>query len=219
MTTIRIDLFADIACPWCYIGEHRLRRALAARPGVEVEWGWRPYQLQPDLPPEGMAWDRFVESRFGGAGRAAPMFERVAALGAEEGIDLGFERMARAPNTRDAHRVVLFAEGVGRQREAAEALFRAHFSEGRDVSDREVLLGVGESAGLDREALAAYLASEEGIEAVRASQAEAAGLGISGVPFFVLDERYGISGAQSAELFGRAIDQVLAERESGGGGE
>src|SRR6478609_380926 len=107
--TLRIDLYADIACPWCYIGERRLTQALAARPDLHVERHWRPFQLQPDLPPSGIPWSDLIEQKFGGAARATAMFGRVAASGASNGIAFNFDQVTRAPNTADAHRLVLFA--------------------------------------------------------------------------------------------------------------
>jgi predicted DsbA family dithiol-disulfide isomerase len=127
MSPLKIEVFADIACPWCYIGEHRLERALAARPELQVEWRWRPFQLQPNLPASGIPWDTFASAKFGGAARAQAMFEHVAGVGAEEGIQFAFDRIATAPNTADAHRLILFAQETGRQRDAALALFRAFY--------------------------------------------------------------------------------------------
>ena len=211
MCRVRIDVFSDLGCPWCYIGEHRLERALRYRPDVEAEWHWRPFLLQPDLPEQGMPWATFVESKFGGVDRAQPMFERVTAAGAADGLTFDFGRMANAPSTIDAHRLILWAEGQGLQQELARLLFRAYFAEGRDLTDRETLVEAARAAGLDGEAARAWLAGSEGRSEVAASVEEARRLGITGVPFYVFERKYAISGAQPVEVFEEVIAKVVDE--------
>jgi predicted DsbA family dithiol-disulfide isomerase len=205
-----IDLFADIACPWCYIGERRLKAALEAA-GVEAEVRWRPFQLQPGLPPEGAPWAEFVETRFGGRERARPMFAHVAAAGAPEGIRFDFDRVAIAPNTRDAHRVMLMAQDEGKLWEAAEALYSAYFSEGKNVSDPGELARIAASAGLDGARVRAMLEGGEHADGVAQGQRIAEHHGIGGVPFFVFDGRLAVSGAQPPEVFAQVIGRALAE--------
>lgn len=214
MCRVRIDVFSDLSCPWCYIGERRLDRALLLRPDVEADWHWRPFLLQPDLPEQGMPWDIFVESKFGGMERARPMFERVTAVGASEGLTFDFGRMTNAPNTIDAHRLILWAEGQELQQEMARLLFRAYFTEGRDLTDRETLVAAARAAGLDVEAARTWLASSEGRAEVTASVEEARRLGITGVPFYVLERKWAISGAQPLEVFEDAIAKVVDEMPS-----
>lgn len=210
---MRIDVFADVVCPWCWIGEARLERALAERPEVEAEWHWRPFQLDPTLPPGGMPWDEFVRSKFGGPENAERMFAHVAAAGATDGLVFDFDRVARSPNTADAHRVIVFAAREGRQKEAAERLFRAHFAEGEDLNDAETLVRLGAEAGLDAGALRAWLGSGEGADEVAAGQRAAQRLGVTGVPFFVFDGRFAVSGAQPVEVFLQALDAAAGETE------
>lgn len=217
MSALQIEVFADIACPWCYIGEHRLERALAIRSDLQVEWRWRPFQLQPDLPTQGVLWATFAPAKFGGAARAGAMFQHVASVGAEEGIQFAFDRVATAPNTADAHRLILFARAVEQEKEAALALFRAYFAEGADLNDPDTLLALGQGIGLDVEALAAHLHSDAGVEEVRESQQEAQRLGIIGVPFYIFDGCFGLSGAQSVELFLRAL--ALATQDGSAAGQ
>jgi predicted DsbA family dithiol-disulfide isomerase len=205
---MKIEVFADIACPWCYIGERRLRKALEARPEVAVDLRWKPFQLQPQLPPEGVPWSEFAPKKFGGWERARMMFGHVAQAGAADGIRFDFDRVATAANTRDAHRLVLFAEERGRAWEAAEALFAAYFAEGRDLGDREELVEIGRQAGLDAEELRAMLEGSEYVADVEESQAFAERAGITGVPFVIFDDRLAVSGAQPVELFVRAIDEA-----------
>jgi predicted DsbA family dithiol-disulfide isomerase len=203
-----IELYADIACPWCYIGERRLAEALRQRPDITVERRWRPFQLQPDLPAQGLPWKEFVQTKFGGAVQAQRIFARVAEAGAPDGIDFRFDRVATAPNTLDAHRLVLFAAERGQEWPMADALYAAHFTDGRDLNDLDQLVALAESVGLDGEEARAYLASDAGTAEVEASQEQAERLGITGVPFYVIDGRYGLSGAQPVEVFVRALDEL-----------
>jgi predicted DsbA family dithiol-disulfide isomerase len=203
-----IDLFADIACPWCWIGERRLRRALEAR-RIEATVRWRPYMLQRNLPPEGIPWNELVEKKFGGWERARPMFAHVANAGAPEGLRYDFEAIGRAPNTRDAHRLVLLAQEQGKVWEMADALFSAYFTEGRDVNDREVLVEVARETGLDADAVREMLASGRFSGEVDAAQEVADASGVQGVPLAVFEGKYGVSGAQPVEVFDLAIDRAL----------
>lgn len=206
---LRIDLFADIACPWCYIGEARLEKALAQRPDLEVEWYWHPFQLQPELPKEGRPWKEFAEEHFGGEEQAARLQKNMTAAASVEGLDFRFDLMPKAPNTREAHRVILFGEERGHAREAASGLFHAYFTEGADITDEEVLLNVGTAAGYDRDELTEYFRSEAGNEDVDDSLEVAGRIGIDGVPFFIFGNRYTIHGAQPVETFVEAIDAAM----------
>ena len=163
-----IEVYSDIACPWCYIGERRLERALAARPEIQAECHWRPFQLQPDLPREGMPWRDLIDAKFGGAARAEAIFARVAQAGAPDGIDFRFDRMTIAPNTRDAHRLIAYAAGQGREWPMALALFAAHFTEGRDVGDRDELV---ERIKLEGKHFRERLTSDEAKQALMAFMA------------------------------------------------
>jgi predicted DsbA family dithiol-disulfide isomerase len=204
-----IDVYADVVCPWCYIGERRLERALRQRPDLQVERRWRPFQLQPGMPRAGLPWSDFARRKFGGVERARSAFAQVTAAGANEGITFAFDRVATAPNTVDAHRLILFGGQHGREWETAEGLFAAYFAEGRNLNDVDDLVAV--KSGLDADEARAYLASSEGVDEVYASQEEAGRLGIEGVPFYVFDGRYGLSGAQPLEVFLRALDLAQAE--------
>jgi predicted DsbA family dithiol-disulfide isomerase len=201
-----IEVYADVVCPWCAIGERRLARALAERPGLAVERRWRPFQLQPQLPPGGVPWAAFVDAKFGGVARAQAAFARVAAVGAEEGLTFAFDRVASAPNTVDAHRLILHAARHGREWAMADALFTAYFAGGADLNDPDQLVAAAVGVGLSGVETRAFLAGDEARDEVAASQAEAAELGVTGVPFFVLDGRYAVSGAQPVALFLRALD-------------
>jgi predicted DsbA family dithiol-disulfide isomerase len=207
---MRIEVWADVVCPWCWIGETRLYRALEQRPEIQAEVIWRPYQLAPELPPEGTPWEEVVRTRFGGPERAKAMFQHVAAAGAADGLAFDFEAIPAHPNTRDAHRLVLLAQEAGIGREMAEALFRANFTEGRDLGKTGVLADVAAQVGLDRDRVARFLGGDQLGRVVDESQAQARELGIDGVPFFVMEGQYAFSGAQPLETFVAVLDRVRA---------
>jgi predicted DsbA family dithiol-disulfide isomerase len=204
---VTIDVFADIACPWCYVGERRMKRALEAR-GLRATVRWRPYELQRGLPREGIPWSELVERKFGGWERARTMFQHVQDAGTEEGIRFDFERVASAPNSRDAHRVMLLAQEKGRLWEAAEALFAAYFTEGRDVGSIDVLAEVAGSAGVDADEVREMLAGARFVAEVEASEEAAEAGGMNSVPYFVFNGRFALSGAQPMEVFEMALDRA-----------
>ncbi len=211
---VQIDVFADLACPWCYIAERRLEQVLAERNDLRVVWRWRPYQLQSGIPAAGLPWAEFVAQKFGADAAAA--FEHVTGVGAGDGLEFRFDQISRAPNTGDAHRLVLLAARSGRAREAARALFEEHFTRGGNLSDREVLIGVGERIGLDGVEVRASLEGEAGEDELRESQSTAARLGIAGVPFYIFNGRIAVSGAQDRATFTRAIEMSLQASEEEG---
>jgi predicted DsbA family dithiol-disulfide isomerase len=212
---VAIDVFADVVCPWCYIGERRLERALAQRPAVPTARRWRPFQLQPHMPREGIAWREFVRTKFGGPQHARAIFDRVTAAGATVGATFDFDHVASAPNTAEAHRVIVLAAERGNEWPMVERLFRAHFAEGRDVGDADTLAELAGSVGLDRVEVRRYLAGDRNRDAVVQSQRTAEELGITGVPFFVFGGRYAVSGAQPEDVLTRAIDLVSIDTLAG----
>lgn len=211
---IHIDIFSDVVCPWCYVGERRLQAAMDQRPDLTVTRRWQPFQLRPDMPAEGEDWKRLIDEKFGGAERANEMFAHLAELGKEEGIELAFDRIASAANTTNAHRLILFAAGQEREWAAANALYRAYFTEGKNLNDLDDLVAVAESVGLDPTATRGFLQTDEGASEVQQSQSTANQLGISGVPFFIFNNQYAVSGAQPAELFLEIFDKLQEEAEA-----
>ncbi|MEF8816107.1 MAG: DsbA family oxidoreductase [Salinibacter sp.] len=201
-----VDVYADIACPWCYVGRARLKQALARRPDLDVTLRWRPFQLQPNLPPEGRDFRSAIEEKFGDWARAKQMFERVREMGAAEGLAFDFDAIDVAPNTADAHRLVLWGQDQNAGDAVATALFRAIFSEGRNVTEPEVLVDCAADAGLDAEAARALLDGDEYAEAVRESQHRAQQRGITGVPCYVFGQEHAVMGAQSVEALTEALD-------------
>lgn len=207
-----IDVYADVVCPWCYIGERRLEQALAQRPQLTVERRWQPFQLNPAMPASGLDWADFAPRKFGGMQRAQAAFAQVATVGAADGISFAFDRIASAPNTVDAHRLILFARQHNREWHVSEALFAAYFSDGRNLNDHEHLVTIATGAGLVENAVRELLATDAGVAEVVASQVAAEQQGIQGVPFYIFDRRYAISGAQPVSVFVRALDQIAAEQ-------
>lgn len=216
MRTVALDLYADLVCPWCWIGDRRLFAALSqvqmAHPDVQFELTWRPFQLDPTVPPEGRPWDDVIEQKFGGRVNADPMFARVAEAGQGDGIAFAFDRITRAPNTVKGHALVLHAQQTGRDVwPLVDALFAAYFADGEDLGDDATLLRIAAAHGLDeREARDVLTTGRYDID-VQQSQREAARLGIRGVPFLVLAGQYGVSGAQSVDVFAEALARVVAE--------
>ena len=201
-----LDVYADIACPWCSIGEAHLRAALRQRPRLRATVRWRPFQLQPGIPKGGLPLRPFFTDKFGGEAAMAAAFAHVERAGEAAGVPFDFSRLAGAPNTLDAHRVVLLGAERGRTWETARALFDGYFAHGGDLSSPEALAEMATGAGLDAREVAEMLAGDRFRDEVEASQREAAALGVQGVPFVVFGGRYGVSGAQPPEAFVRALD-------------
>jgi predicted DsbA family dithiol-disulfide isomerase len=209
---MKIDVYADVVCPWCYVGQKRHEEALRSRPDLEVERRWRPVQLRPEMPARGVPWRPFALEKFGGEANMRRAFAHVAAAGEPDGVRFDFDRVASAPNTVDAHRLILHAARRGREWPMADALFRGYFAEGRDLNDAEALTAMAADAGLDPDEARAYLAGDSGAQDVWESQQVAVGLGIGGVPFYVIDDRYAVSGGQPAEVWLRTLEAIEAER-------
>ncbi len=208
---IEIDVYADVVCPWCYVGEAHLEAALAARPDLGMTLRWRPFQLRPEMPAGGEPWRAFAEEKFGGWARAQSAFAHVAEVGERAGLEFNFEEVASAPNTVDAHRLILLAAEFGKEMETAKALFKAYFGEGRDLNSLDDLVEVATRVGLEEDAVRALLGTDALSAEVWASQERAQRLGVSSVPFYVLNNQYGVSGAQPPELFLQAFDTIQAD--------
>jgi predicted DsbA family dithiol-disulfide isomerase len=208
---MQIEIWSDVVCPWCYIGKRRLERALGEfEHADEVEVTWRSFQLNPDAPATAVPTRDYLAQRFGPQAQA--MTARVADLARAEGLELNFGR-ALTVNTFDAHRALHLATERNVASAAEERLMRAHFAEGADLSDPETLASLLGEAGLDPDAVRMVLKGTEYADAVRAEADEAYALGANGVPFFVIDRKYGIPGAQPAEVFLGALRKAYADRD------
>ncbi len=210
---MKIEIWSDVACPWCYIGKRRFEAALAEFPHRdEVEVKWRSYQLDPSLPGhyEGTELD-YLSSRKGLAPeQVSQMFEHVAAQAKDEGLDYRFDAVVVA-NSFTAHRLIHLAAAHGKQDAAKERLLSDHFEHGKDIGSRDYLTSLGAGLGIDAAAVAELFSTDKYADDVRSDIQEARSLGISGVPFFVIDRKYGLSGAQPVETFTAALDQAWQE--------
>ena len=198
---IRIDLFSDIICPWCFIGKRRLECAMAERPETLVEIHWRAFQLNPDMPKAGMSRQEYLAMKFGDSGRARHVYSMIGNAGARVGLQFKFDSIERTPNTVAAHRLIAWATATQEADELVEALFIAYFLEGRDIGRVEVLAEIAEDAGLDGAAARRFLDTDGGLQAVAAETRFAYQNGITGVPCFIINQRYAVSGAQEPEAF------------------
>jgi predicted DsbA family dithiol-disulfide isomerase len=205
-----VDVVSDVVCPWCFIGKRHLEAALAGLPELdEVVVRWHPFELNPDLPPDGVDRRQYLEAKFGGPARAAQVYERVREAGAAAGLAFDFDAIARQPNTRDAHRLIAWAQAGGDAEALVERLFRAYFLEGRFVGDRDTLVALAHEAGLDAAAARGWLDAGTGTDEIGHAEVRARELGITGVPFFIFDGRVALSGAHPPETMREAIRQAL----------
>ena len=206
----RLEIVSDVVCPWCYLGAANLMRAVTAREGHPFAMRWRPYQLDPTIPAEGMDRADYMRAKFGDPARIEGAHRRLEEMGREAGIAYDFNRIRRSPNTLDAHRVIRWAEPEGLQTRTAMALFRRYFELGEDVSDPGVLRAAAEEAGMDGAAVAALLAGEADRAEVRAEAEAAREMGVTGVPTFIIAGQYVLTGAQPVEVWEDVIGQLEA---------
>src|SRR6478672_9282563 len=207
--SLTIDIYSDVVCPWCYVGKRRLERALSQLPTVARQVTWRPFQLNPAMPAEGMDRTAYLEAKFGSLDAFRRLEEQVTAAGAAERIPFAFEKIIKTPNTFLAHRLIWHAAQQGRQDAVVDALFRGYFEQGADIGLPSVLTSLAESAGLDA---AHFLATDEGAADVKAEEAAGHQLGIRAVPYFVMNNRYGISGAQQVDVFVGAMEKIHSQQ-------
>ncbi len=198
---MHIDIVSDVICPWCFIGKRRLDRALDARPDLAASITWRAFQLNPDMPDEGMPRQAYLAAKFGSPGHAARIYATIAQAGAGENIDFAFDRIRRTPSSRAAHRLIRFATLQGDADPVVEGLFGAYFEQGRDIGNPAILADIAAEAGHERQDAARFLAGAAALDEVLTEDRSARRLGISGVPCFIVDGGYAISGAQEPEFF------------------
>lgn len=211
--TVRIDIVSDVVCPWCFIGKRHLEKALSqfrdeCAESPEFEIHWMPFQLNPDLPTEGVPRQTYLEHKFGGANKE--IYARVAQAGKAAGIDFDFNRIQVQPNTLDAHRLIHMAAPLGKQDHMVEALFQAYFIDGLDLTQATHLESLAAKVHIDSEAIGAYLASDEDRMLVQQMDHQARTMGISGVPFFIFNQKYALSGAQPPQVIVQALRQAYS---------
>ena len=215
MKTLTIDVVSDVVCPWCYVGKRRLEGALAllaeAHPDVTPHVRWHTFQLNPDMPAEGIDREVYVMSKFGD--RADSIYDRVKGVGAEVGIAFEFDRIARQPNTVVAHSLIAVAEPGEAQDRMVEALFKGYFLDGRDLTQAADLLEIAESAGMARDVAQQHLENSALHSQTIDSDSAAREMGISGVPFFIMNRKVGVSGAHESESLLEAMRQAMQEED------
>lgn len=198
---IKVDVVSDVVCPWCYIGKRRLESALSRLPeNFEVDVAFLPFELNPDTPRSGTDQKTHLMEKFGEE-RYDQLTDHVTAVAAGEGLAFDYSKQSVIPNTFDLHRLIQYAKGSGKQAEIKEALMKAYFEQGVDLSKTENVLDIAEKAGLDRKQTAAFLASTDGAQEVRKMEQLNYQRGISGVPFYIINNKYGVSGAQPSDVF------------------
>ncbi len=208
---LTVEVVHDLVCPWCYLGTRRLLRTLRRRPDLLVELVWRPFLLNPDMPRVGMARSDYVVRKFGGEDRARRLYSSIAEIGRTEGVEFRFDRVRRTPSSVDAHRLVRWAARFGRANGVVEALFTAHFTDGRDLGEIGVLCAIAGACGLDPTAARAMLSGDAELDGVHADNLRAHRLGINGVPCFVVGGRHAIAGAQEPEVIERLLDVAAVD--------
>ncbi len=215
---IRIDVVSDSVCPWCYVGARRLDHALASLPEVEAEVHWRPFQLDPTIPPEGLDRKTYMRNKFGNDDeRLRQIHDRLVQSTLDAGIPFAFDKIEVAVNTLDAHRLIRWAGGQGPKVQGAvvKALFKANFEDGANISDHAVLTGIAAAAGMDTAIVSALLPTDADREEVRHEIAQAQRMGVTGVPCFLLENKYAVMGAQPTEELADAIRQVAQAKAEG----
>ena len=208
---IKLDILSDPICPWCYIGWTNLARALEARPDHPFVLEWHPFQLNPDMPPGGMDRRTYLEAKFGGKDGAVQAYLPVLQHAEGAGLTLDLDAIARTPNTLDAHRLIHWAGIEGRQTPVVLALFRANFTDGRDIGDPETLADIAHDAGMDRAMVATLLAGDADAADIAARDAHARSRGVTGVPTFVIASQHVLTGAQPTETWLSVIDEIMAQ--------
>jgi len=206
---IKIDIVSDVVCPWCYIGKRRLEKAvdaLSAKYDFELEY--LPFELNPSIPQNGLNQKEYLSDKFGGEERYQQITEHTTSVAAEDGLLFDFAKQTTSPNTRNLHSIIDLAKEQGKQLETVEAFFKAYFSEGVDLSKNENIVSITTHLGFDKETIENRL-NDTDAKLNIASREQALGkLGITGVPFYIIDNKYGISGAQHAETFIKAFEDI-----------
>ncbi|MEA2976779.1 MAG: hypothetical protein QOF19_2299 [Alphaproteobacteria bacterium] len=207
---LRIDVVSDVVCPWCFIGKRRLEKAIALKPDIPVEVHFQPYFLNDWIPREGLSREEYLTKKFGSVERYAGMAKRVAAAAAEEGLTYASDKIARQPNTLDAHRLIRWADEIGQAACMKQRLMDLYFTEGADLTNREVLVGAAVDCGLDGDQVRAWLVSDKDVAVIEQQANTAKQAGIDGVPTFIFGGKFAVSGAQTPEYLAQAIEQAAA---------
>jgi predicted DsbA family dithiol-disulfide isomerase len=212
MAAVHIDVVSDVVCPWCYIGKHRLERALTLTPDTVAEVEYRPYFLNPWIPREGIDRKTYLETKFGSVERYDAIAERVATAAAAEGLTYAPQKMTRQPNTIDCHRLILWARNGADPARVKQRLMDLYFAEGADLSDREVLVQAAKDCGMDGDVVRRLLAGEDDVARVTSEANAAKDAGIDGVPTFIFDSSLLLTGAQPPDFLATAIARAAEQQ-------
>ena len=205
---MKVEIYSDTVCPWCYIGKRRFERAMRMRPDIEFDVQWLPFELNPGLPESGVERETYLARKFGDLQRVQAMQAQLRELGSSLGLEFHFERAVRMPNTRLSHELLQFAHAAGRQDVVGEALFKAYFEDGVDIGNHARLVEIGAAAQLDAVDLERALTSRRHMSEVEALERQGHGWGISGVPTFIFERNYAVSGAQETDVFVQVFDRL-----------
>ena len=212
-TRATLDVLSDPICPWCYIGKVKLDRALAQRPDHDLDIFWRPYQLNPEMPAEGMDRMTYLETKFGGPDRAKAIYGQIESAALAAGLNVDFSKIKRTPNTFDAHRLIRWARSTGHQQAVVDSLFVRYFEQGEDIGDRALLLEVAERVGLDQELLVRLYDEAADRDLLSNEEALARQMGVSGVPTFILGEKFAFVGAHVTKAWLDVLDRLANNTE------
>jgi predicted DsbA family dithiol-disulfide isomerase len=213
---VKLDIFSDPVCPWCYIGKTNLDTALARMGDHPFEIAYHPFQLNPEMPPEGMDRRAYLDGKFGGREGAEKAYRPVREHADKAGLTIDFEGIARTPNTLDAHRLIHWAGIEQRQGEVVQALFEAYFTEGRDIGSHDTLCDIADSAGMDAAVVARLLASGADADEIRNRDTEARKMGVQSVPTFIVAGQHAVPGAQPPDLWVEVAGEIMAKLEDAG---
>jgi predicted DsbA family dithiol-disulfide isomerase len=205
---VKLDILSDPICPWCYIGKTNLERALEAEPDHPFIVEWHPFQLNPEMPRDGMNRRTYLENKFGGKDRAIQAYLPVVEHAKIAGLDIDLESITRTPNTLDAHRLIHWAGIEGRQTPVVSALFRAYFKDGRDIGNHEVLADIADTVGMDASLVQRLLKTDEDAQNIRERDAHARNMGVNSVPTFIVASQHAVPGAQFTDLWRKVIAEL-----------
>ena len=205
---IKLDILSDPICPWCYIGKVRLEKALDQVPDHPFAIEWHPFQLNPDMPPEGMDRRSYLETKFGGKENAVKVYGEIDKHARAEGIEIDFAAISRTPNTIDAHRLIHWAGIEGRQTAAVSALFKAYFVDGRDIGDTDTLADIADSIEMDASVVRRLLVSDSDRAEIVERDAHSRQMGVNSVPTFIVAGKHAVPGAQPPELWVQVIGEL-----------
>ena len=211
---INVDIISDTICPWCFVGKRRFERALAERPDVQIETHWRTFQLNPDMPSDGMDRSDYITQKFGGKEQAQAVYDNIRGAGKLEDIAFDFSAIPRTPNTIDSHRLIRWAGSAGLQDAVVERLFERYFTQGADIGSRDELIDVARHAGMDVELVTDLFERGEDVELIRKEDEAARAMGVNAVPCFVFAKKHVVFGAQEPDAYIELFDHMAREAET-----